>query len=82
MALWRAKLTGALFTQIDEFIFKINPVLIGVGIPLFHGVTGTIPAKLIRHKAYPNGFVLAHYVQNYFPSTEKASSTLPGMPPH
>jgi len=57
-----AKLAGALFAEIDEFIFKINPVLIGVGIPLFHGVAGTIPAKLIEHKVYPNGFVLAQYV--------------------
>ena len=57
-----AKLAGALFTEIDEFIFKINPVLIGVGIPLFHGVEGTIPVKLIEHKVYSNGFVLAKYV--------------------
>jgi dihydrofolate reductase len=56
------KLAGALFAEIDEFIFKINPVLIGVGIPLFHGVSGMIPLKLIEHKVYPNGFVLAQYV--------------------
>jgi dihydrofolate reductase len=57
-----AKLAGALLTEIDEFIFKINPVLIGAGIPLFDGVKETIPAKLIEHKVYSNGFVLAQYV--------------------
>jgi dihydrofolate reductase len=56
-----AKLATALFSEIDEFILKINPVFIGAGIPLFDGVVGTLPAVPIEHKAYPNGFVLARY---------------------
>lgn len=56
-----AKLAATLFTEIDEFILKINPVFIGAGIPLFDGVAGTMPAVLIEHKAYLNGFVLARY---------------------
>ena len=54
-------LAGAVFSEIDELILKINPVLIGAGIPLFRGVSGTFPAVLIEHHIYPNGFVFARY---------------------
>lgn len=56
------KLAATLFAEIDELILKINPVLIGSGIPLFDGTAGTLPAALIEHKVYANGFVLARYV--------------------
>lgn len=56
-----AKLAASLFGEIDEFILKINPVLIGAGIPLFDGAAGVLPARLIERKAYPNGFVFARY---------------------
>lgn len=56
-----AKLAASLFTEIDELILKINPILIGAGIPLFDAAVGTRPASLIEHKAYSNGFVLARY---------------------
>jgi dihydrofolate reductase len=59
-----AKLAAALFAEIDEFILKINPVLIGSGIPLFDGAAGTLPAALLEHKVYANGFVLARYSPN------------------
>jgi dihydrofolate reductase len=49
------------FAEIDEIILKINPVLIGVGIPLFDGVAGTRTATLLEHETYSNGFVLASY---------------------
>lgn len=62
------KLAAAVFTEIDELILKINPVLIGAGIPLFDGVGGTRPTILTEHKAYPNGFVLAHYA---FPAIQR-----------
>jgi dihydrofolate reductase len=55
------RLAAAVFTEIDELILKINPVLIGTGIPLFHGAAGTRATLLTENKAYPNGFVLAHY---------------------
>lgn len=57
-----AKLATALFAEIDELILKINPVVIGSGIPLFDGVAGTLPVTLVEHKAYENGFVLARYM--------------------
>ena len=56
-----AQLAGALFTEIDELILKINPVAIGAGIPLFDGVAGTRPMTLVEHKVYANGVVLTCY---------------------
>jgi len=56
-----AKLAAAVFTEIDELILKINPVVIGAGIPLFAGVAGTRATVLTEHRVYPNGFVLARY---------------------
>jgi hypothetical protein len=47
--------------EIDELILKINPVVIGAGIPLFDGFAGTLAATLVEHNAYPNGFILARY---------------------
>jgi dihydrofolate reductase len=54
-------LAAGLFSEIDELILKINPVVIGSGIPLFQGVAGSRPAMLVEHKVYGNGFVLARY---------------------
>lgn len=56
-----SKLAASLFTEIDEVILKINPLLIGEGMPLFDGSIGVRAATLIEHKVYPNGFVLARY---------------------
>lgn len=55
------KLAAAIAPEIDELILKINPVVIGNGIPLF--ATGVTPRKLAlrKHRTYSNGFVLANY---------------------
>src|SRR5262249_18508995 len=55
------KLAAGVFTEIDELVLKINPVLIGAGIPLFCGVAFNRPTRLTEHKVYPNGFVFARY---------------------
>jgi len=55
------RLAAGVFTEIDELILKINPVLIGSGVALFAGAVGTERATLVEHKVYPNGFVLACY---------------------
>jgi Dihydrofolate reductase len=56
-----AKLAAGVFSEIDELILKINPVVIGAGIPLFDGVAGTRATVLTEHTIYPSGFVLAVY---------------------
>jgi dihydrofolate reductase len=56
-----SKLAAAVVTEIDELILKINPVVIGAGIPLFDGFAGTRTARLVEHKSYSNGFVFARY---------------------
>lgn len=55
------RLAAGVFVEIDELILKINPVLIGSGVPLFDGAGGTRQARLVSHRSYPNGFALAHY---------------------
>lgn len=56
-----SKLAAALVDEIDELVLKINPVLIGAGIPLFAGATSPLPLSLTVRKEYANGFVLARY---------------------
>jgi|SRR6516225_7160576 len=56
-----AKLAAGLFTEIDELILKINPVVIGSGIPLFDGAANDRATILTEYKVYPNGFVFARY---------------------
>ncbi len=56
-----AKLAAAVFPEIDELILKINPVVIGAGIPLFDGFAGTLAGTLVEHNTYANGFIFARY---------------------
>ena len=59
-----AQLAGAVFSEIDELILKINPVLLGSGIPL---VTNDVPETaltLVDTQRYANGFILARYLNN------------------
>jgi dihydrofolate reductase len=52
-------LAGALIGEIDELILKVNPIVIGSGIPLFEGVATLRRAEPIEHTTYPNGFTLS-----------------------
>jgi dihydrofolate reductase len=56
-----ARLAAAVLTEIDELILKINPVVIGTGIPIFDGEESIVSATLVEHNVYPNGFMLARY---------------------
>ena len=56
-----AKLAASVFTEIDELTLKINPVVIGSGIPLFDGAVNARATMLTEYKAYANGFVFARY---------------------
>jgi dihydrofolate reductase len=55
-----AKLAAALFGEIDELILKINPVIIGTGIPL---VAGRHEARvdLVDIHTYANGVMVSRY---------------------
>ena len=54
-------LAATVFSEIDEMIVKLNPVVIGAGIPLFSGAIGPTNLELIDRKIYSNSFLLLHY---------------------
>ncbi len=55
------ELAATLFLEIDEMILKINPFLLGSGIPVFSGGVPKTDLKLVGQKIYPNGFMLLRY---------------------
>jgi dihydrofolate reductase len=58
-------LATVLFSEIDEIILKVHPILLGSGIPLFSGIVPQTSLELtdnkIYNKTYNNGFMLLHY---------------------
>ena len=56
-------LASALFTNhlIDQLILKLNPFLIGSGIPLFSEVIQQTALELTNRKIYNNGVLLLYY---------------------
>ena len=56
-----SELAKQLFPEINELILKVNPVLIGAGIPLFRGEIKTAALEVVDSKNYDNGFRLVHY---------------------
>ncbi|MBD1826379.1 dihydrofolate reductase family protein [Microcoleus vaginatus GB1-A2] len=54
-------LAATLFSEIDEMIVKLNPVVIGAGIPLFSRALDPTNLQLADRKIYSNGFMLLHY---------------------
>jgi dihydrofolate reductase len=54
------KLASALYEEIDEVIVKINPLLLGAGIPMFASELPPTALRLIERKVYPNGVVRQH----------------------
>lgn len=55
-----SKLASALYDEIDEVIVKINPLLLGAGIPMFASRIPPTALRLIDRKVYPNGYVRLH----------------------
>lgn len=56
-----ADLATALFGEIDELILKVNPFLLGSGIPLFSAPIPKTDVELLSSETYRNGFVRARY---------------------
>jgi dihydrofolate reductase len=56
-----AELAAALFPEVDGLILKVNPLVLGSGIPLFAGPVKQTGLELTAHKVYGNGFLLLHY---------------------
>ncbi len=56
-------LATALFTNhlIDQLILKVNPFLMGAGIPLFSGVIPQTALELLDRKIYDNGVLVLDY---------------------
>ena len=62
------QLAATLFDEIDEFIFKVNPALIGAGIPLFAGRVAAASLRLLHSKHYANGVSVMRYERQRRPS--------------
>jgi|SRR5579872_877020 len=45
----------------DEVRFSIVPIVIGDGIPFFHGIDKDVPLHLVETKAYTSGMVALRY---------------------
>lgn len=58
-----ADLATDLFKEglIDEVILKVNPLLLGSGIPLLHSIGRRIDLELIGSRVYDSGVVLLSY---------------------
>lgn len=54
-------LAATIFSEIDEMIVKLNPVVIGSGIPLFSRAIDSTNLELTDRKIYSNDFLLLHY---------------------
>lgn len=54
-------LATTLFPEIDELILKVNPILLGSGIPFFGGSFKQATLELTNYKIYNNGFLLLSY---------------------
>ncbi len=55
------ELATALYPEIDALILKVNPFLMGEGIPLFAGGFPLTQLTLTDSKLYPSGFMRLHY---------------------
>lgn len=57
------ELASALADEIDRLIVKVNPVLLGEGVPLMSGAAMPGPWRLESTRALPGGVVMIEYVR-------------------
>lgn len=55
------ELAATVVSEIDEMIVKLNPLVIGAGIPMFARAIAPTNLELVDRKIYNNGFMLLHY---------------------
>ena len=53
-----AGLAATLADEIDEVILKINPIVLGAGIPLFASPVDPRALDVTEFRTYPNGYAL------------------------
>jgi dihydrofolate reductase len=56
-----AGLAGALYTELDEFVLKVNPVILGSGIPLIRGLGQARRLELTAHLTFSSGVAIHRY---------------------
>lgn len=54
-------LAAVLLPEIDELILKVNPIVLGSGIPLFRGATAASRFALTADRAFESGVVFLTY---------------------
>jgi dihydrofolate reductase len=55
------QLAGQLRDEIDELIVKINPLVLGAGIPLFAGEFAVDQLRLVESRTFATGTIMATY---------------------
>jgi len=55
------ELAATVVSEIDEMIVKLNPVVIGAGIPMFSGAVEPTNLELVDRQICINGFMLLNY---------------------
>ncbi len=58
-------LAAVIFSEIDELILKVHPILLGSGISLFAGMIQPTYLELTSNRIYNNVFMLLHYRVNH-----------------
>lgn len=56
-------LAGQLLDEVDELHLKVNPVLLGEGVPLVRGATDPAAWRLASSTPLPHGVLLTRYVR-------------------
>ena len=46
---------------VDRLVLKVNPIILGTGIPLATGEVFDHPLEAVAQKSYPNGVQLLEY---------------------